>query len=339
MSSVLTTDSVPDQEKSAFWEDAVSGALGPVAVTPRPGRPVEGTIATDRLGYLLISRIEAGAHRITHTPDPAERSPAHLVGVALQLAGTAVCVQDGRRADLGQGDLVLYGASRPYSFSYPERFATHTFRFPRHVLGVPDGDLRLVSGTAIGTGGGFGAVLLPFLAELAASAPAYPPAVGHRLAGHVVDLFAALITDRAQLAATDQDAGRDHLVRSVRAHIDRHLGDPSLSPETIARALRISVRYLHRLFEGEGITVSRLVQRRRLEECARELARRERVMPTVSAVARRWGFVNAAHFSRAFRAVYGLSPREWRDLRTAQSAGGTAAGVPRPADSFTGPRP
>lgn len=60
------------------------------------------------------------------------------------------------------------------------------------------------------------------------------------------------------------------------------------------------------------MTITRWILQRRLEECSRELARRGRVSPTVSSVAQRWGFVNAAHFSRAFRTAYGMSPREWR---------------------------
>jgi AraC-like DNA-binding protein len=327
----MTTDSVPDQKKAAFWNDAVSEALVPVAVTPREGKPFAGTIVTDRLGYLRISRMEADAKRVSRTQALIERSPEDLVAVYLQVAGTAVFVQGGRRTEVGEGALLLYDTALPYSFVHPQRFTAHVFHLPRQVLGVADSDLRLVTGTAVDTGHGFGAVLLPFLDTLAASAPSYPPAVGHRLAGHVVDLFATLIADRAHLAATRPDAGREHLVHNVRTHIDRNLANPSLSPESIARAHRISVRYLHRLFEGEGVTVGRLIQQRRLEECGRELARRGRVIPTVSAVAQRWGFVNPAHFSRAFRAAYGLSPREWRDLRTRQGEGvrdADAAGSP-----------
>ncbi|MFE2060360.1 helix-turn-helix domain-containing protein [Streptomyces sp. NPDC059446] len=85
----------------------------------------------------------------------------------------------------------------------------------------------------------------------------------------------------------------------------------------MARAHHISVRYLHRLFEAEGITVARFIKQRRLDQCARELARRSPSPPTVSSIAGRWGFVNAAHFSRTFRAVHGHSPVQWRALRTA----------------------
>ncbi len=325
LSVVLTTDAVPDQEKVAYWNDAVSRALVPVSVAPRDGKRFDGRITTDSLGCLRVSRMEADAKRVSRTSALIERSPEAFVAVGLQVSGTATFLQDGRRAEMGGGDLVFYDTTRPFSFTYPQRFATHVFQVPRHVLGVADSDIRRVTGTAIDTAHGFGAVLRPFLTTLADAAPSYPAAVGHRLAGHVVDLFATLITDQAR---RDPDEGRDHLLLSIRAHIDRELGDPSLSPESIARAHHISVRYLHRLFEGEGITVSRLIQQRRLEACGRELARRGRVTPTVSAVARRWGFVNPAHFSRTFRAAYGLSPREWRTLHLERGEGEQPAGPP-----------
>ncbi|WP_434404647.1 helix-turn-helix domain-containing protein [Streptomyces sp. NBC_01353] len=327
MSLVLTTASVPDRDKVAFWNDAVSRTLVPMTVAPRGDGPFDGRIATDRLGYLQVSTMEADAERVSRTPALIARSSEALVAVGVQISGTATFVQDGRRAAVGEGDLVVYDTTRPYSFDYPQRFATHVFQLPRRALGVSDSDIRQVTGNAIGTGDGFGAMLLPFLATLASSsADCYPPAVANRLAGNVVDLFATLIAERAHPGDTDADA-RSHLMRRVRDHINRNLGDPDLSPELIARTHRISVRYLHRLFEGEGTTVGRFIRQRRLEECGRELARRGRTAPTVSAVAQRWGFVNPAHFSRAFRAAYGVSPREWRNLRTAQEDLGRSPGV------------
>lgn len=311
----VTTASVADGDKAAFWSGAVSRSLVPLEVRPLTGRPFDGLLESHRLGYVRISTLEADAARLARTAALIARTPCvePQVGVGVQVSGRAVLEQDGRRAEVPPGGLVLYDTARPYAVDYPERFRTHLFHVPRRLLGVPERDLRHASATAVGPTEGCGPVLLPLLGVLAASAHSYPAPVGERLAGSVVGLFSTLIAQLAPAPAADGPGARNaHLVRRVREYIDRHLGDPDLSPERIAHAHHISVRYLHRLFEGEGVTVSRLVQRLRLDACARELARRGRTAPTVSAVAQRWGFVNPAHFSRTFRAAYGVSPREWR---------------------------
>ncbi|MEU8579313.1 helix-turn-helix domain-containing protein [Streptomyces abikoensis] len=314
----VADESVADDEKAGFRSGAVSRTPVPVEVRPLTGRPFHGLVESHRLGYVRISTLEADAARFSRTAALIAREPLGepQVGVGVQVSGRAVLEQDGRRAEVPPGGLALYDTARPYDVDCPERFRTHLFHLPRRLLGVPEHDVRHASATAVGPEEGCGPVLLPFLGVLAASAHSYPAPVGDRLAGSVADLFSALI---AQLclarAAREPGTPNEHLVHRVREYIGHHLGDPELSPERIARAHHISVRYLHRLFEGEGVTVSRLIQRLRLDACARELARRGRTAPTVSAVAQRWGFADPAHFSRAFRAAYGVPPREWRSLR------------------------
>ncbi|MEU9041643.1 helix-turn-helix domain-containing protein [Kitasatospora sp. NPDC048343] len=311
----MTTASVADEDKTAYWTGAVSRAMVPVEVHPRTGRPFDGLLVSHRLGYLRISTLEADAARLSRTAALIKRAPygEPQVAIGVQETGRAVLEQDGRRAEVPPGGLVVYDTARPYAVDYPERFRTHLFHLPRRLLGVPERDLRQAAATAVGPTEGCGPVLLPFLAVLAASAHSYPAPVGDRLAGSVADLLSALVVQLVGARPEEPDAPNAHLVRRVREYIDHHLADPELVPERIAQAHHISVRYLHRIFEGEGVTVSRLIQQRRLAACARELARRGRTTPTVSAVAQRWGFVNPAHFSRTFRAAYGVSPREWRE--------------------------
>ncbi|TXS20420.1 helix-turn-helix domain-containing protein [Streptomyces sp. adm13(2018)] len=319
MSVMVTTDSVPEQDRIAFWHEAVSRTLVPMEVSARGGGPFDGRMATDRVGCLQVTTVEADAQRVSRTRTLIARSPRALVAVGVQTSGTAAFLQDGRRAEVGEGDLVLYDTTRPFSFDYPGRFTARVFQVPRRALGAPDSALRQATGRAIGTADGFGAILLPFLTNLASTAGSHPPAVATRLSGMVVELFDTLIAEESRSGGPDTDTA-GHLVRRVRDHVDRNLLDPDLCPARLAAAHGISVRYLHRLFEGEGITVSRLIRQRRLEECGRELARRGRTAPSVSAVAQRWGFVSPAHFSRAFRAAYGVTPTEWRDLSTTRQA-------------------
>ncbi|MGC0334035.1 AraC-like DNA-binding protein [Streptomyces sp. SAI-170] len=314
MDSVWTTDAVPAADQVAYWRDALGEAVVPVQITLRErGGSFCGRISAGRLGCLRLASIEADAHRAARTPTLIAGSDEAYLTVAVQTSGTATLVQDGRHTVVGEGDLVVYDTARPYALDYPERFSSRQVHVPRRALGLPEEDIRRISGVALDVSEGPGAVLTPFLTRLVASAHAYTPTEAGRLAAGVVDLFTTLVA--AAGTATGPEAWREQLVRRVRDHIDRQLGDPGLSPESVARAHHISVRYLHRLFEEEGTTVARLIRRRRLEECARELTVPGRPAPSVSEIARRWGFANPAHFSRVFRGAYGFTPRQWRTMR------------------------
>ncbi|MER6004985.1 helix-turn-helix transcriptional regulator [Nonomuraea angiospora] len=90
------------------------------------------------------------------------------------------------------------------------------------------------------------------------------------------------------------------------------LGDPHLNPDAIA-AHHISLRYLHKLFQQEGHTVAGWIRERRLEQCRRDLANPQLATRLINAIAARWGFTNAGHFSQASRNAYGLPPRQFRE--------------------------
>jgi AraC-like DNA-binding protein len=74
----------------------------------------------------------------------------------------------------------------------------------------------------------------------------------------------------------------------------------------------MSVGHLHRLFKTEPLSPSQYLWSRRLEACSRELLDPRRAKVSVAEIAFKWGFNDAAHFSRAFRDRFNCSPREWR---------------------------
>jgi AraC-like DNA-binding protein len=210
---------------------------------------------------------------------------------------------------------VLWVSHRPYVLDHPGRLSLRVHRLPLRVVGVPESELRRVTARVISPEGGVAAMLAPLLSTLADFAKDCPATVAERLAGNVTDFTATLVAELTHGGREVADEGRRAIVLRIRDYVNHNLGDPTLSPESIAAAHHISTRQLYKLFEGEGATISRWIQRRRLEECRRELARRSSSTQTVFAVARRWGFTDAAYFSRAFRAAYGITPRDWRSSR------------------------
>lgn len=94
--------------------------------------------------------------------------------------------------------------------------------------------------------------------------------------------------------------------------LDPHLDDPALSRSSIAAAHRMSARTLDRLFADQPWSVSGLIRHERLEAVRRDLADPSLGHSSVAALAARWCFFDAAHFSRVFRQNYGCPPSQTR---------------------------
>ena len=103
-------------------------------------------------------------------------------------------------------------------------------------------------------------------------------------------------------------------LQTIRNQVEHDEGS-GLDHESIAAAHFISRRHLDRLFADDERTVAETIRDRRLARCRRDLEDPGRAGDSVLDIATGWGFVSPAHFSRAFRATYGISPREARQTK------------------------
>ena len=90
------------------------------------------------------------------------------------------------------------------------------------------------------------------------------------------------------------------------------LADPELTLEKVAEADGISPRSLQKLFAQAGQNFSTYLRHRRLERCRLDLTSPMFATLSISEICFRWGFNGSAHFSRAFKDRYGVSPRDYR---------------------------
>ena len=118
---------------------------------------------------------------------------------------------------------------------------------------------------------------------------------------------------------------RAEILLNIKSYIEANLGKPDLAPEEIARGSFISTRYLHKLFESEGVSVCQWIRVARLERCRRDLVDPSLGNQTILEIASRWGLTGPQHFSRLFRTTYGCSPSDYR--RGAVCAGQALPGI------------
>lgn len=98
----------------------------------------------------------------------------------------------------------------------------------------------------------------------------------------------------------------------VVAVIERNYAEPQFGVESIAAELYVSRRHLYRAFEGADQSLAGLIAERRIE-AAKAMMRRSPHL-SVGAVASRCGFASMDTFRSRFRAIVGVSPRDYRDL-------------------------
>lgn len=109
-------------------------------------------------------------------------------------------------------------------------------------------------------------------------------------------------------AEDDQRSLRRAVRSAMLSFIDTHLANPKLGADLLCRTFGLSRASLYRLFQCQG-GVSHTIQQRRLYRCYRELTERSRET-TVRSIGERYGFANASHFTKVFKALFHISPSE-----------------------------
>lgn len=324
MSALISTDDVPDKERHDYWRHMMRETFALDYGYPwgrldgfraRCSLAELGAVGTACLSF--AGGPEAGAGECRRTRKLIRQEDVDAYVIKFLLAGAHfVIAQDGRASCLRPGDFGISDLTRPAFAGGAGRVRTLALTVPRALLPLPPDQVAEVTGVRLSGQKGPGALVSALVRRVAREIDAYGPAEAVRISSAVLDLVAATLAGRLQTqAALPPDVRRSTLLRRVYAYIDEHLGDPALSPGTIAAAHHVSVRYLHKLFEGEEHTVAEWIKRRRLDRCRRDLSDPALAARPVRAIAARWGFADGTHFNRVFRASHGTPPGEYRLLR------------------------
>ena len=234
---------------------------------------------------------------------------ADLVAVHIIRSGSLRVEDTGRRADLGPGTLCIRDLHTFWKFAYTAPTDCRVLILPRAGLLDHLHRTRLPALTVAPATAPESQLLLAHFDASWSLADQLGPDATQAAGEAMVMLLTGLIRTRVPITIPPQS-----LRAAATAYADSRLRDPDLTPATIARALNVSVRTLHRAF-ADGETVMAHVRRRRLEG-----ARRELDLPgspfTVADIAARWQFADPSHFRRAHRDTYGQSPRRQGDRST-----------------------
>lgn len=237
----------------------------------------------------------------------------NYLGLAYIISGTETCRTADSCISIKPGDILTWDSQTSQHFEVPESVHKITFAVP---------DYRL-SGT----------VQKRHCANMFID---HDCEVGALLSGYLKGFVSLL--DR-QISAASLEMTLDFVLRGLSMlghgptenvllgrifqYIEAHLHDPELSPQQIAEANCISLRYLQTLFAREQMTVAAQIWDRRLDR-GRQLLASSPEHQKIFCVAFELGFKDVPHFNRAFKRKFGITPGAYRHRCFATGTGAQA---------------
>jgi AraC-like DNA-binding protein len=284
-----------------------------VARTPRTPDRFQGAVTRRPFGDLML--VDCAA-----SPFLGRRSDAIITGSTQGLRedvlgfqfvarGVEVVREGDRELALKAGDVVLWDGMQPTEVEIVEAFYKRTLMFPRdQVLAVCPRLAELDALPALDASGS-ARLLVRYMNALVLELPQLEPDAAAAAASAALELLRAAVEPSLP---TGRAATRAAMRAEIGRYVRTHLQDPRLGPATIARAYAMSVRALHALFEDVDGSVAGMVRSERLNRCLEDLQRPNG--GSVTDIAFRWGFCDAAHFSRVFKREFGATPSEVRHV-------------------------
>jgi AraC-like DNA-binding protein len=303
--SAATSETLTD------FQRAVSSSFVPLRVSNGTAPHFHARLTSAGSDSIEFTEVHADPHLVERTKENIDLGGTGYYKVSLLLEGTSVLVQDGRELVMHSGDLTVYDTSRPYSLLFTEQFRNIIMMFPKERLGLPVPFTEQLSAVSLSEDRSLAPIVSAFISQFPGQLADLTTPIRSKICQTSLALVSTLFSEVLDVQAHAKDP-RQAMLQQIYAFIDAHLSNPDLSPGSIAQAHYISTRHLHALFAELDTTVSTVIRQRRLEGARRDLADPILASLTVAAVATRWGFVDAAHFSRVFKRTYGHSPSELR---------------------------
>jgi len=274
------------------------------------GKNFSGNLRIRQAGDIQV------AHIVTTRIERLERSRSSsiiknkpTITVVLQLEGTSTFAQNGRSISLKKDGLTCIDPTRPVVWELSENCEAFLVDLPlsalKEVVG-PTADLTCVR---LSDSNALASLLAAYLRNLTGQLDGISEEASYSLAQIALDL---VIVALAEPPINNTPSIRGNVLHRAQTYIQAHSRNSSLSPPVVAAALKISERYLQKIFKEAGLTTRGYLLQCRLKNAEADLSNPSLSRLSIAEIAIRAGFNEPTHFSQRFREVYGESAREYR---------------------------
>ncbi len=296
-----------------MWREVYGRNIAHVDIDTIGDEPFHASVTFQSLpGVGLVSGTRSAAHysitrqHLAHARDG--------FGLSVLTSGASTTRQLGREIIGRPGSAAVISGTDPSVSTMHTPGSFVTIALPRPQVAALVSDLSAAYARPIPADNEALRLLLRYVDTLHGGEALGTPAIAEAAARHIVDLAALALGAKADAAEEAQQRGLAAArLEAIRAEVRDHLASRALSVATVAARLGVTPRYVHKLFEREGLTFSEFVLSRRLDRALQMLTDARFAALTISAIAFDCGFSDLSYFNRTFRRAYGATPSELRE--------------------------
>jgi AraC-like DNA-binding protein len=312
MAASMNLDEIPVNRRFSYWRDMAEDLYVPVSLacsSPETFRfEWDGRFVGDTwAGTSLMTPLD-----VSRTRQHIARSKNDAIKVVLPLSGAISVSQEGNEAQVRAGQFYVVDPAKPYQESITEDLTFIWLHVPRASFAAQIGRLEAVTATALGNETPYARLSMNYVLSLSKVWDDITGDASVHANSVALDLLTMVLWERTQQVRLHTSVHRTAQFQRAKSFIDEHLADPSLTLAGVAAALSVSTRHVPELLAEYGVSYQRYVLEQRLARCASELADPRMAHRTVTDIGYSWAFFDSAHFSKAFKTAYGMSPRDYR---------------------------
>lgn len=318
----FSTADVSPAERLPSWYDVFDRSVVRRELCPLSDGPFHMDVTVSNSGSTgtATSGIGVGVQRMSFTAGFTARRTRNLLAdgnddivLYIHRTGRRVVSQRGRETTIEPGFGILASNADASTITIPEAARFACIAIPRKPLLAIVPNLEDLFACPLPSDDGGLQLLDSYLAMLEHGFDPDTPELRHAVTTHIYDLLAVILgasRDHVEVAGRRGIAAAR--IQAIKADIAKNLADGEVSAGALAARHRVTPRYIHKLFETEGTTLSKYVLGQRLNRVHRMLAGGHKSGETIGALAYAAGFGDLSTFNHAFRNHFGATPSDIR---------------------------
>lgn len=309
--AVFSLDGVSTGERYELWRESISCIFDVEADREVRSERFNAVLDANMFGSVMLARTQTQRQTWTRSPSIMARDGMDHYMVQLYEEGQMIWETGTGPVEMPRNGLVVFDLAQEVSLKTND-FTNISLIIPRDMLegamkSPNDQHLRVLTGEE------------PMVKLLRDHMRSLKTLAGRMTARQAVEIAPATVglTAACLNAAVDQEVPdqREGVAMAqlavIRRFIEENLSEPDLSADWIARRVGVSRSKLYSMFDAFG-GVTAYVRDRRLRRALLALTDKASMHRPIYDIALASGYTSDAAFSRAFRARYGLSPRDVR---------------------------